>query len=124
MQRKRRKNRLSMTSLIDVIFLLLLFFMLTSTFSKFSEVPLPVGTAGEVGSQATPMFLRVTQDDITLNSKSVALEGLTAELSGAADAPVSAIVGLGPEVTAQRLTDVLAVVKSIPHLTLNVLVPT
>ena len=35
-----------MTSLIDVIFLLLLFFMLTSTFSKFSEVPLAVQARG------------------------------------------------------------------------------
>ncbi|WP_106746424.1 ExbD/TolR family protein [Yoonia maritima] len=123
MQRKKRKNRLSMTSLIDVIFLLLLFFMLSSTFSKFSEVPLPVGTAGTVASQTTPMFLRVTSDEISLNGETIALDGLPAALAGEPDAPTAAIVGLGPEVTAQRLTDVLAVVKMIPHLTLNVLVP-
>ena len=35
-----------MTSLIDVIFLLLLFFMLTSTFSKFAEIELAAATSG------------------------------------------------------------------------------
>ena len=123
MQRKKRKNRLSMTSLIDVIFLLLLFFMLSSTFSKFAEVPLPVGTAGSVSSQSTPMFLRVTAEDISLNGETIALDALATALAGDADTPTAAIVGLGPEVTAQRLTDVLSVVKSIPFLTLNVLVP-
>ncbi|MEQ8919725.1 MAG: biopolymer transporter ExbD, partial [Roseovarius sp.] len=33
MRRSRARKRLSMTSLIDVFFLLLLFFMLSSTFS-------------------------------------------------------------------------------------------
>ena len=32
-----------MTSLIDVIFLLLLFFMLSSTFSRFAEVEISAG---------------------------------------------------------------------------------
>ena len=38
------KKRLALTSLIDIIFLLLLFLMLTSTFSKFSEIELGVAT--------------------------------------------------------------------------------
>lgn len=43
----RRTRRISMTSLIDVIFLLLLFFMLSSTFTRFAEVELsPSGGAG------------------------------------------------------------------------------
>ena len=36
-----------MTSLIDVIFLLLLFFMLSSTFSRFAEVELVVPEPAE-----------------------------------------------------------------------------
>ena len=34
------RRQISVTSLIDVIFLLLLFFMLSSTFSKFADVEL------------------------------------------------------------------------------------
>ena len=46
MRKARRRRRLSMTSLIDVIFLLLLFFMLTSTFTRFSEVELTAAGSG------------------------------------------------------------------------------
>ena len=40
------RRRLGLTPLIDVIFLLLLFFMLSSTFSRFSQVPVEGGAAG------------------------------------------------------------------------------
>ena len=112
-----------MTSLIDVIFLLLLFFMLTSTFSKFAEVPLPVGTAGDAAPEPAPVFVRLTADAITLNGETLTLDDLVVKLAGQPDAPTTAIVGLGTEVTAQRLTDVLSKVRSVPNLTLNVLVP-
>lgn len=45
--RHNRRRRLSMTSLIDVIFLLLLFFMLSSTFTRFAEVEIAAGRGGE-----------------------------------------------------------------------------
>ena len=35
-----------MTPLIDVIFLLLLFFMLSSTFTRFSDVEMEIGGGG------------------------------------------------------------------------------
>lgn len=38
------RKRTSITSLIDVIFLLLLFFMLASTFTKFSEIEISSGS--------------------------------------------------------------------------------
>ena len=50
-----------MTSLIDVIFLLLLFFMLTSTFTRFSEVELTAAGSGTPPQAPTeaPLFLRL-----------------------------------------------------------------
>ncbi|WP_367714863.1 biopolymer transporter ExbD [Nitratireductor sp. GISD-1A_MAKvit] len=39
----RRRKPLSLTSLIDVIFLLLLFFMLSSTFTRFASVEISGG---------------------------------------------------------------------------------
>src|SRR5690606_37876251 len=53
----RRRRPLSLTSLIDVIFLLLLFFMLSSTFSRFSEIELQGGRAGASASAAAPGIL-------------------------------------------------------------------
>ena len=45
LKRVQQRRRASITSLIDVIFLLLLFFMLASTFSKFSEIDIAVASA-------------------------------------------------------------------------------
>lgn len=63
----RRHSRLSLTPLIDVIFLLLLFFMLSSTFSRYSEVSVSAG-----GSAAGPIFqpdviLTVADGELKLN---------------------------------------------------------
>ena len=75
MRKRTRRRRLSMTSLIDVIFLLLLFFMLSSTFSKFSEVELS-GTAGAGGqaSDRPPLFLQLGVETLRLNAAESELE--------------------------------------------------
>ncbi len=57
-KREKRKNIIGLTSLIDVIFLLLLFFMLTSTFTKFTEFDLSAATKGQTDPNATkPVFI-------------------------------------------------------------------
>ncbi len=121
MRRRTARRRLSMTSLIDIIFLLLLFFMLSSTFSKFGLVPLPLGASGAVAPTAAPVFVKVEADTVTLNGDPVALKDLATALTQTD--PVTAILSLGPDVTAQRLTDVLTAVRVVANLLLNVLVP-
>ena len=121
MRRKPSKRRLSMTSLIDVIFLLLLFFMLSSTFSKYAMVPLPLGTTGAARPETPPVFVKVDVDTVTLNGQAITLADLPAAL--AAPNPTAAILALGPEVSAQRLTDVLTALRGVENLSLNVLVP-
>lgn len=114
-----------MTSLIDVIFLLLLFFMLTSTFSKFSEVELTAGGAGQGAETANvpPLFLQVDEDVLALNGETVAMETLEASLTGIVPEgeaqPV--LVSLRDGVTAQRLTDLLVVLRAMPGLRVTVL---
>lgn len=115
-----------MTSLIDVIFLLLLFFMLTSTFSRFSEVTLPIASTGAVTpSEHAPLFLRLTQDTITLNGETISQEILKTTLQTKTQGvPQLILIATGPAVTSQRLVDLLAGLRGIPDITLNVLVPT
>lgn len=43
---KRKKNRISLTPLIDVVFILLLFFMLSSTFTQWRNVETPLVASG------------------------------------------------------------------------------
>jgi biopolymer transport protein ExbD len=114
-----------MTSLIDVIFLLLLFFMLTSTFSRFAEVPLPLGGSGTVTAEATtpPLFLRIGEEAISLNGQDIAVDSLAEVITPEGDSPQPVIVSVTPAASAQRLTDVLVALRSIPNIALNVLVP-
>ena len=73
-----------MTSLIDVIFLLLLFFMLTSTFTKYGEIELTSGGQGTGGdSQADRLFLTMRPSGLLLNGTPVAMD----ELRDRLDAP-------------------------------------
>ncbi|MGH1414761.1 MAG: ExbD/TolR family protein [Pelagimonas sp.] len=112
-----------MTSLIDVIFLLLLFFMLTSTFTRFSEVDLTSATGGAGVSGVAPLFLRLGEDSIGVNGQSVDLSDLPQVLSDqkAGNDNLPVIIALKSAVTAQRLTDVLVVLRGVPGLQTTVL---
>ncbi|MEC9310793.1 MAG: biopolymer transporter ExbD, partial [Pseudomonadota bacterium] len=74
----QRRRRLSMTSLIDVIFLLLLFFMLTSTFSKYGEVELMAAGQGAKTQDRQKLF-------VTLGAERLMLNGQQADLARIAD---------------------------------------
>jgi len=120
-----RRRALSMTSLIDVIFLLLLFFMLSSTFSKFAEVELAgLGRQG-AGSANQTLFLQVTPDAIRLNTSPLGIKALSTrltEMQGQGDTKL--LLSLSGDVTSQRLTDVLVILRGQPKLSLSILAPT
>ena len=106
-----------MTSLVDVIFLLLLFFMLTSTFSKFSEVPLSTAAQGGAANGEAPLFLQLFPDRLTLNGEAGSLAAL--DLSDRPDSVL--LVALQPDVSAQRLTDLLVHLHRFPEMRVTVL---
>ncbi|MDG1353632.1 MAG: biopolymer transporter ExbD [Sulfitobacter sp.] len=119
---RNRRRRLSMTSLIDVIFLLLLFFMLTSTFSKFAEVELAAAGAGPaVPGDTKPLFLQLGVDTLRLNGEDVTLAGLGASPLGQAAEGTVLLVSLGAQVDAQRLIDLLVALRGLPQLNVSVL---
>ncbi|MBN9889407.1 biopolymer transporter ExbD [Pelagibaca abyssi] len=114
-----------MTSLIDVIFLLLLFFMLTSTFTRFSEVELTSGGTGAAPSASErPLFLQLGPESARLNSADIVLDSLAealAEQRGEGSEARRLLVALQPGVTAQRLTDLLVILRGVPGFTPTVL---
>ncbi|WP_297770968.1 biopolymer transporter ExbD [uncultured Roseovarius sp.] len=119
-----RRRKLSLTSLIDVIFLLLLFFMLSSTFSQFSEVDLATAGQGHApASDTRPIFVQLREDSLRVNSREVPPDGLAEALAPLIDGEARALVSTGAEVTAQRLTDLLLALRGIPGLSVQVLVP-
>ncbi|MGY9047424.1 hypothetical protein P775_13635 [Puniceibacterium antarcticum] len=120
MRKPGARRKLSMTSLIDVIFLLLLFFMLTSTFSKFSEVELTASAhSSGAKSDAPPLFLRLSGEEVSVNGQTFALdmvaEALRGQLGDDADitTPRSVLVALRDGVTSQRLMDLLVAIRGV-----------
>ncbi|MDO6591227.1 biopolymer transporter ExbD [Loktanella sp. D2R18] len=121
---KTRRKHISMTSLIDVIFLLLLFFMLSSTFTRFAEIPLTGASAGQGAASAeTPLlFVRLFEEQIELNGKSHAIDELSAQISQMEiKEGQQLLVAPDDTVTSQRLVDLLVVLAAYPDLTVVVL---
>ena len=120
--RMSRRGRLSMTSLIDVIFLLLLFFMLSSTFSKYGDVELLAGGSGRAPGDAPNLFLSIRPDGLLLNGQSVDAADLPARIDALReDGTAVALVSLAARTTSQGLVDVLAVLYGLPDLQVLVL---
>jgi biopolymer transport protein ExbD len=124
---RRRARQLSLTSLIDVIFLLLLFFMLTSTFSRFAETEL--ASAG-AASQRAPrpaedrqvFFLRLSAEGVNLNGTAIELDDLVARIEEDREpGPAALLLSVAPDVTAQLLTDALAAATGLRGVPVTVL---
>ncbi|MBF9043924.1 biopolymer transporter ExbD [Rhodobacterales bacterium HKCCE4037] len=120
---RSRRRALSLTSLIDVIFLLLLFFMLTSTFTRFSEIQLSAAGSGASASSADtpPLFLRLGEARLTLNGSETGLDALRAEIATLMNGPTRVLVSAEDDVTSQRLVDLLVALGQDPDLTVIVL---
>lgn len=118
-----RRRLVSLTPLIDVVFLILVFFMLASKFS--TERTLPLSAAGQGGGawQGAPRLIEIAPERLSLNGAPVALDGLAAALASRGIAGEAALV-LRPVAGAdtQRLTDVLDALRAAGHVN-AVLVP-
>ena len=112
-----------MTSLIDVIFLLLLFFMLSSTFTRFAEVDLASAGAGASDASERPVFLSLAQESLRFNGNAASLEDLPEVIAAqrSDDSPLTVLIALEAEVSAQRLTDLLVTLRALSGLRVTVL---
>jgi biopolymer transport protein ExbD len=104
------QRRLSLTSLIDVIFLLLLFFMLSSTFTKFAEIEIvnSGSRAGALPSLEEPVFVSLKPDQILVNGVDTGFAELTTAIRASAPSErPTVLISVTNAVTSQRLVDVL-----------------
>jgi biopolymer transport protein ExbD len=117
------RRQISVTSLIDVIFLLLLFFMLSSTFSKFADVELSATGSRSTGAQtAVPAFLKLSANRILLNGVEFEKNALAGELERlTVDSRVNAVIlSVAPTANAQQLVDMLLVLRKVPDLNVQI----
>lgn len=113
---RQKPLRMSLTPLIDVVFLLLLFFMLSSTFLDFRSLPVTgvSDTAGARSSTLTPLVVEVGLDSISVNGTTTAADGVVSILDRTADSNRTRTVFIRPafSVPLQRLVDIIEVISS------------
>ena len=109
----RRARRLSLTSLIDVIFLLLLFFMLSSTFARFAEVD--VRTGGDSGTAAPKpdAILSLSDGAWVLNAEPVMPEALDERLAALREAGAGSAMVLVSETAVSQ--DLVSALEALRH---------
>ena len=116
---RKRRRRLSMTSLIDVIFLLLLFFMLTSTFSKFGEIEFATAAAGASDQDLPIRFVKLELDRLLVDGTEVALADVASQFDG--KTKQLALISLDQKATSQQLIDLLSALKQVAQLNTQVI---
>ncbi|WP_088626093.1 biopolymer transporter ExbD [Oceanicola sp. 22II-s10i] len=87
--RPRRKP--SLTPLIDVVFLLLVFFMLASRFGMENVVPLPLAGGGSDYS-GPPRLVDIGPDSLRINGIDTTPEALPQDLAELTETPADTIV--------------------------------
>ncbi|MDO9526936.1 MAG: biopolymer transporter ExbD [Gemmobacter sp.] len=87
----RPRRRPNLTPMIDVVFLLLIFFMLSSRFGVERAVPLSVAGAGGPYS-GPPRLVELVQGGVTLNGVALSPDALPAALAALTLTPDDTIV--------------------------------
>ncbi|WP_024328460.1 biopolymer transporter ExbD [Thioalkalivibrio sp. ALR17-21] len=108
--RPRRRNLISLTPLIDVVFILLVFFMLASSFLDWRAVELEApAEAGGAGSMEGAMLVEVRPDDLRLGGIAVPAAELRERVSArlAEDADTRVLVMPVAGVNMQRTVEIL-----------------
>jgi len=115
---KRRRRSVGLTPLIDVVFLLLVFFMLASQLGSEALLPLEIGAGSaalspEVGEV---IELRIEAGGALLfGAEAIELPELRTRLGGPENRALPLHVVPDPEATLQRISEVLDVVQQSGH---------
>lgn len=115
LQRRRSSAKLSLTPLIDVVFILLIFFMLESDFLRpyVMELAQQGGGARNVTTKNTPILIELHSDQsIWINKASYRLEDIENtifEMNPADDSPV--VVASDPGVPLQTAVTVIDILQ-------------
>lgn len=104
---------MSLTPMIDVVFLLLIFFMLASRFGGDQVLALSGGGAGSGAVwDGPPRLVRIEPQALHLNGAEIAADGLIAALRPLMPDPgASVVVRAGDGVSLQRLIGVMDVLQ-------------
>ena len=122
-----RRRRPSLTPMIDVVFLLLIFFMLVARFGvdKVIDINLPSALGQSSQYEGAPRLVEIKSGNIvSLNGTQISLDQLSSKLSQLMPSPNALIiVRSSAEANTQDLLDVLLYLKSEKITNVSVLEP-
>ena len=122
-----RRRRPSLTPMIDVVFLLLIFFMLVARFGvdKVIDINLPSALGNNSQYEGAPRLVEIKSGNIvSLNGTQISLDQLSSKLSQLMPSPNALIiVRNSAEANTQDLLDVLLYLKSEKIMNVSVLGP-
>ena len=103
----RQRRKPSLTPMIDVVFLLLVFFMLASQFGRDNALPLSAASGGSSSYSGPPRLVDIGPDDLRLNGVVVSQEALVQRLGELVQTQTDTVILRGSEAaTLQRMIDV------------------
>lgn len=107
------RRRIGLTPMIDVVFLMLVFFMLIARFGQEGVIAIPLAGEGTADYEGAPRLIDVAPDALRLNGVEVPLAELPLALAPLVANPDDLIV-LRPRdgASVQRIVDVLSALSA------------
>ncbi len=109
----RTRRKPSLTPMIDVVFLLLVFFMLAARFGQDGALNLSSATQGATEWPGLPRLVDIRQNELAVNGVAMDMGALIQTLNGLMDTPADPIILRPDTVTElQRLVDVMQALET------------
>lgn len=109
-----RRRLISLTPLVDVVFILLVFFMLASSLLRWQAVEVAASPSSALGAPVVGSWLvRVHADGLDLNAEPVEAAALAGRVAAriAHDPAQRILIQPAPDASLQRLVDVLDLMR-------------
>ena len=124
-KRSREASTIDLTPLIDVVFLLLIFFMVSTVFKKEELaliLNLPTGESSDKKSnQNKTLSIEVSKSDVALNGKKVSLDSLKEKLSGTTNKKIPVVLRIDEVVEYKRVVKIIDMLKKYKLENLNLI---
>ena len=122
-KRSREASTIDLTPLIDVVFLLLIFFMVSTVFKKEELaliLNLPTGETSESkGSNNKSLQVEVTKKEIALNGKKLTMEEFSNSLKDTDNKKIPVILRVDESVEYKKVVKVIDLLKKYKLENLN-----
>lgn len=114
-KRTREASTIDLTPLIDVVFLLLIFFMVSTVFKKEELaliLNLPTGESSDSTSNSNKSFqIEVTKNEIALNGKKLSIDEMSEQLKSTENKKVPVILRIDQLVEYKKVVKVIDILK-------------